>query len=347
MLLSKADMRQLSIYLRQNHRSIALYVFAQIFFSGAWLLYHNSEIMRVLYPVMVTTFIGLTGLVIGYMRHIRKIHSMENAYRYVERNNRGPDDLNIVTDQHAEAILIAIANELMAKFKTLEESYFLNEKDRESYYALWSHQIKTPITSLKLLLEEMHDEDDFLARRYQMLEEILKIEQYMEMILHYNRIGDMSKDLEIEEVALQKVVHHVLKKFSILFINRRFKIVVEVPEVMVISDKKWLTLVIEQILSNAIKYTESGSITIRAVQQGDSVQLIVEDTGIGIRAEDIERVFEKGFTGYNGRLDQRASGIGLFLVKKVMDQLNHTIKIKSELGEGTQVVLGFGNLTKM
>ncbi len=117
--------------------------------------------MRVLYPVMVTTFIGLTGLVIGYMRHIRKIHSMENAYRYVERNNRGPDDLNIVTDQHAEAILIAIANELMAKFKTLEESYFLNEKDRESYYALWSHQIKTPITSLKLLLEEMHDEDDF------------------------------------------------------------------------------------------------------------------------------------------------------------------------------------------
>ncbi len=90
-----------------------------------------------------------------------------------------------------------------------------------------------------------------------------------------------------------------------------------------------------------------GAITIRAVQREDSVQLIVEDTGIGIRAEDIERVFEKGFTGYNGRLDQRASGIGLFLVKKVMDQLNHTIKIKSELGEGTQVVLGFGNLTKM
>lgn len=334
-------------YLKQNRRIIVLYFFVQCFFTGSWILYHNDEILLVLYPVLVTTIVGLVAFLLGFVPYYKKITQLEKVLIFIEENDRGPESFHVQVHQEEEKMLLEIAEELISKFKALEERHFIKEADRESYYALWSHQIKTPITSLKLLLEETDGGENPQINRYQMLEEILKIEQYMDMVLHYNRIGDMSKDLVIEDVELQKTVHQVLKKYSILFINRRFQIVVDVPEVRIVSDKKWLTLVIEQILSNAIKYTESGHVRIRAFQEKDLVRLVIEDTGIGIRAEDIDRVFEKGFTGYNGRLDQRASGIGLFLVKKVMDQLKHSITVESRVGEGTKVVLTFGNLTKM
>jgi len=347
MSLNKKKSLHFLNYLKQIRKLIFLFLFGQCFFAGSWMLYHNDEILLVSYPILVTSMVGFVAIIVGFFRYYKKIDQLEKVLTFIEENDRGPEFFHVQVYQEEEKLLLEIAEELMSKFKALEERHYIKETDRESYYALWSHQIKTPITSLKLLLEETDGLENPQFDRYQMLEEILKIEQYMDMVLHYNRIGDMSKDLVIEDVELQKMVHQVLKKYSILFINRRVQILVEVPEVYIVSDKKWLTLVIEQILSNAIKYTESGQITIRGFQEEGLVRLVIEDTGIGIRSEDVERVFEKGFTGYNGWLDQRASGIGLFLVKKIMNQLKHSITVESRFGEGTKVVLTFGNLTKM
>ena len=346
-MFNKGRGEHLWTYLKQNKSFIGIYILNQFFFISTWILYHPKELKFTLYPLAVTSILGIVFCGMGYRRYYKKIRQMERVYAYIQANENGPEVFNIEVEKYEEEKLLEIAHELILKLKTAEENHAIKNADRESYYALWSHQIKTPITALKLLLENFENSDDIEVKRYQMFEEILKIEQYMEMVLHYNRIGDMSNDMVIEEVELQKTVHQVLKKFSILFINRRLNISVEVPETKIISDKKWLVLVIEQILSNAIKYTESGSIKIYGCQEYGVVQLIIEDTGIGIRAEDLERVFEKGFTGYNGRLDQRASGIGLYLVKKAMDHLKHKITIESQVGEGTKVTILFRNLTKV
>ena len=156
------------------------------------------------------------------------------------------------------------------------------------------------------------------------------------MVLSYLKIGDIAKDMVLERCDLGKVVRQAVKKYSKLFILQKLSLEMgEIAEI-VLTDEKWLSFVVEQILSNALKYTKSGSVSIYLEQEG---VLVIKDTGIGISAEDLPRIMEKGYTGYNGRIDKRSTGIGLYLCKKVMDKLHHQLRIDSEDGKGTKVVL--------
>ena len=169
-----------------------------------------------------------------------------------------------------------------------------------------------------------------------LLEDLFRIEQYVEMVLTYMRLGSDSTDYVFRECELDGVIKGCLRKFASQFIGRSLRLSYEGTEQTVVTDEKWLAFVLEQLLSNALKYTTQGGITI-TVSEGSVIA--IQDTGFGIAAEDLPRIFEKGYTGYRGREDKRASGIGLFLCKKICDNLGVKIWAESKIGEGTTMFL--------
>ena len=207
-------------------------------------------------------------------------------------------------------------------------------EDLTSYYTLWVHQIKTPIAAMDLLLQAGPD------RATEMEIELQKIAQYVDMVLQYLRLDSTAKDLVLQRCQLDAVVRQTVRKYAKLFILKKIQLVFQETKWEVLSDVKWLCFLLEQLLSNALKYTpEGGKISI--FLDGET-NLVIADTGIGIAPEDLPRVFEKGFTGNNGRMDKKATGIGLYLCRRVTNLLGHTISIASEPGVGTQVRLGLG-----
>lgn len=239
--------------------------------------------------------------------------------------------------------LEALYRSMIAKMRQEKEELIFEDQKRYTemmdYYGMWAHQIKTPIAAMRILVQsgmdrEENEENQKLFRQLQM--ELFKTEQYVEMVLSYLKIGDIAKDMVLERCDLGKVVRQAVKKYSRLFILQKLSLEMgEIAEI-VLTDEKWLSFVVEQIISNALKYTKSGSVSIYLEQEG---VLVIKDTGIGISAEDLPRIMEKGYTGYNGRIDKRSTGIGLYLCKKVMDKLHHQLRIDSEDGKGTKVVL--------
>ncbi|MDH8677349.1 sensor histidine kinase [Fusibacter bizertensis] len=198
------------------------------------------------------------------------------------------------------------------------------------YYTLWVHQIKTPISALYLIIESDPNERNLTIKS-----ELFKIEQYVEMVLHYLRLESESSDLQIENLSLEKLVKSSLRKYRTLFIEKGIKLNLAPIEYSLLTDEKWFCFAFEQILSNALKYTHAGEINISLLQS--PARLVIKDTGIGIQAEDLPRIFDKGFTGFNGRMDKKSTGIGLYLCKSALKKLSHQIEVTSEIGVGTTV----------
>ena len=181
----------------------------------------------------------------------------------------------------------------------------------------------------------LQNEDSTLARK--LSADLHRIEQYVEMVLTFLRLNSESTDYVIKEYDLDRIVKQAVKKFSSEFIGRKLSLVYEPLNTTVITDEKWLGFVIEQVLSNALKYSSAGSITITLENKKT---LRIRDTGIGIAPEDLPRIFENGFTGYNGRSDKKASGIGLYLSKRICTNLGHTITARSIVDVGTIIDIG-------
>jgi signal transduction histidine kinase len=204
-------------------------------------------------------------------------------------------------------------------------------RDMEDYFTIWAHQIKTPISAMHLLLQNRElSENDLSA-------ELFKIEQYVETVLSYIRIGSGINDYVIRKYDLDTILKQAIRKFSRLFILKKIRLNYSPPNLQVHTDEKWLQFVFEQLLSNALKYTKEGTISIYCADNS----VFIVDTGIGIAPEDLPRVFDKGYTGYNGREDKKATGIGLYQCREVIKRLGHTITIESEVGVGTKVIIGF------
>lgn len=160
------------------------------------------------------------------------------------------------------------------------------------------------------------------------------------MVLQYLRLESISSDMVLRSYNLCDIVRQALKKYAMSFIGKKITLDFEPFEEWVITDEKWITFVIEQVLSNSLKYTQSGTITIRMENKGVKT-LVIEDTGIGISPEDLPRIFDRGFTGYNGRMYKKSTGIGLYLCKPVANKLSHTLEVTSTVGEGTKIYIGF------
>lgn len=212
-----------------------------------------------------------------------------------------------------------------------ENAAALRYGEMQDYFTLWAHQIKTPIAAARLLLQE-----DPGAVGTEVEVELLKIEQYVDMVLGYLRLDSESTDYVLRDTDLDGLLRQAVRKFARMFILKKITLDFRETGRTVLTDGKWLSFVVEQVLSNALKYTPAGG---RIRIYGDGETLVIADSGIGIRPEDLPRVFEKGFTGYNGREDKKSTGIGLYLCRRVMDRLNHGISIVSRPGQGTLVRL--------
>lgn len=199
------------------------------------------------------------------------------------------------------------------------------------YYTMWVHQIKTPIAAMRLLLRE-----DPAEHVRDLEAELFRVERYVELALSYLRLDGGSTDYLIREYALDAILRQAARKYAPLFIRGKVSLEMEESGLRVLTDEKWLQLVVEQVLSNAVKYAPGGSVKVWC----EGERLFVRDNGVGIAPEDLPRVFDRGFTGCNGRMDKRATGIGLYLSREICRRLGHTISVDSEPGKGTLVTIG-------
>lgn len=212
-----------------------------------------------------------------------------------------------------------------------------SSKDMEQYYNIWVHQIKTPISGMNVLLQSMEPTEEVGELQNQ----LFSVEQYVDMALQYQKIKSTTNDFSFAEIPLNKVIRENIRKYARLFIAKKLAVRYEETALRVLTDEKWISFVLGQIITNAVKYSDKGSITISAYEDECNTYLSVKDEGIGICPEDLPRVFERGYTGYNGRADKKSTGIGLFLCKSVTRMLGHKIQISSEPGKGTEVTIIF------
>jgi hypothetical protein len=301
-------------YLRSRIKVIVLLLIVDGIFASSYFLF-NMPAVTVLYPLFLSFAVMLAAGIIDYIYTLKK-HGRLVQSDIPEASSPLEKDYQVIID------------------KLKEEEEFSRKKASEDYnnmveyYTVWAHQIKTPIASMRL---QIQSEDSDLSRRLD--SDLNRIEAYVEMVLTFLRLDSDSTDYVIREISLDDVIRPVIRKFARDFITKKLTMDYEPADIKVLSDEKWLSFVIEQVLSNAVKYTNNGGIKIYA----EGSVLCIEDTGIGISSEDLPRIFENGYTGYNGRADKRASGIGLYLCKRICDNLGHKISAGSAPGVGTKI----------
>lgn len=307
---------------------IAFFVAAAIYFVSFAL--YGFPIKAVVYPTVLCFAASVVFFTVGFIQTKKKHKTLERLKTFDSETISGlPKQTHIEEKDYAE--LITLLQKEVAKVKAED---FAKYRDMTDYYTAWVHQIKTPISSMKLTLD---NEDGETARKIS--GDLFKIQQYVEMVLTYLRLSSNSTDYVFKEHRLDDIIRPCIKKFAHEFIGRRLSLIYEPIDVFAVTDDKWLSFVIEQLISNSLKYTNAGSISI---YMKDSDTLCITDTGIGISEADIPRLFEKGFTGMNGRADKSASGLGLYLAKRVCDNLGTEISVDSEVGKGTTVSLKIG-----
>ena len=217
----------------------------------------------------------------------------------------------------------------------LQSAERIGRQEMKDYYSMWAHQIKTPIAAMRLILQNMENQ----TRVSQLSQELTRVEQYAGMALQYVRLQETGTDLKIESCDVYEITKQVLKQYKNVFIEKKLSLVFEPFSCSIVTDEKWFAFILEQVLSNAVKYTNQGGISITCTEQEDVWLMSIQDTGIGIRKEDLPRIFEKGFTGYNGHMDTRSTGIGLYLCKRTADMLGIRLQTDSTLQQGTRIQL--------
>ncbi len=308
--------------------TVMFLIYLGIFCLIAYL--YNMPADALLYAAGLCLFFAGVFLVYSYARFRQKQSALKDVKA---RIMFGPEELpppSGAVEEEYQEIIRTLYSEMSAAATERDNA----ASDMLEYYTMWVHQIKTPIAAMRLLLQSEGG-----VSRDEMQMELFKVEQYVEMALQYMRLGSETTDFVIKKLDLDRIVRDTVKKYSTIFIKKKIALDYSGVDTVVISDEKWLGFVLEQILSNALKYTHSGKISVY-MDRNLADTLVIEDTGIGIQAEDLPRVFDKGYTGYNGRKDKKSTGIGLYLCRRIMDRLGHTLSIESEVGRGTRVKLG-------
>lgn len=323
-------MKLFAAYLKQHIKLIVAAVGSAAIFAVCFALYH-LPLMAVVYPA------GLSLLLIGLLvlRDFKKVkakHELLCALNEISVLNGALPAGDGIDDADYARIIELLAESREQLRMGLERSF----EDMQDYYTVWTHQIKTPIASMRLSLQNA---DDPMARR--LLSELGRIEHYVEMAMVYLRLDSDTTDYVIREHELDAIIRRSVRKFAGEFIDRKISLEFEPTGQTVVSDEKWLGFVIEQVLSNALKYTRAGSVRI---YMAEPKTLCIRDTGIGIAPEDLPRIFEKGYTGYNGRTDKSASGLGLYLCRGICRRLGHEISAVSEPDCGTEIRIDLAQL---
>ena len=316
-------------YLKRQKWNLILYFITFFFFLFVPYLYNL--------PLDVIGYAALLGLLPAagiFFYHFlifqKKHKELLCLYQKGYESDILPKADDLIEERYQE-IILSLYQE---KEKILQKAKNL-EQESMDYYTMWVHQIKTPISAMHLILQKYET-----AEKKELSIELFKIEEYVEMALQYMRLNSLSSDYRLETYDLDTIMRSVIRKYAPLFIRKKIAVDYHTLNQNVITDEKWLSFVLEQLISNAIKYTKEGKISIYMDETKKHV-LVIEDTGIGITPEDLPRIFERGYTGYNGRMDKKATGIGLYLTKRILNNLSHKISITSEVGVGTKVSIDF------
>ena len=321
-------------YLKRQYKLLLLLAGAVCVFAAVFALY-DLPLEAVAYAGVLCLALGLVLFAVGYSRFLRRHRELQQLLRRAGEKALPLPSARGLLEEDYQALLRAVCQD-RARLAAENENRL---RELTDYYSLWAHQIKTPIAAMDLLLQE-----DGSPHRGELEMELLKIGQYVEMVLSYLRLDSDSTDYVLREYPLDDILRQAVRKFAKMFILKKILLDFQETGRTVLTDEKWLLFVVEQVLSNALKYTPAGG-TIRIY--GDGATVVIADNGIGIREEDQARVFEKGFTGYNGRADKKSTGIGLYLCRQVMDRLNHSISLTSRPGQGTLVRLDLSRESRM
>lgn len=342
-------------YLKEHLAEIIMYIGFMLIFPIIFYLYNiRTDAVKYTFLLSLTWFLVWES--VRFLKFKRRHEVLLKVEQKVSAELDGLPKAFSVIEMDYQRILKKVYHDKVESESAGREF----RKETADYYGMWAHQIKTPIAALRVLFQSrpLKDESEFKFVR-QVKAEIFKIEQYVEMALTYLRTADMSADFVFGTYELDDIIGQAVKKYSQMFILQKIKLNYEPLGRKVLTDEKWLAFVIGQLLSNALKYTHEGSISIyiqrvtchAGVFGQEEVYLpenfneeclVIEDTGIGIWAEDLPRVFEKGFTGYNGRENRKSTGIGLYLCKTIADKLRHGIWLESEVGKGTKAYIRLG-----
>ena len=317
-------MKLLQAYMKQHRKGIFAFILFCAVFSLSFILY-RLPIKAIMYPALICVVFGLVFFSIDYAQKVRKHKHLSEMKKLTAAMISSMPSIECMEDSDYQEVIRALQDEV-TNINTVASARYQNLME---YYTIWVHQIKTPITSMRLTLQ---NEDTPLSRK--LTSDLLQIEQYVEMVLAFMRLDSDSSDYVFKEYSIDSIIKQAITKFASEFIDRKIRLEYEPIEKTVVTDEKWLSFVIEQLLSNALKYTHRGGIKI---YMQEPMTLCIEDTGIGIAPEDLPRIFEKGYTGYNGRKDKKASGIGLYLCKRICNNLEADIYVTSELDKGTAV----------
>lgn len=314
-------MRAFLKYIYQYKKNAFIFIVFSLIFLAVFALY-DTDTEAVIYGFALCVVIGIICVISGFLSFRKKHILLNEIYQNLPLM---VDELPIPDEPVQEDLqniitrLSAINRENIMDLKTIRQN-------NTEYFSVWVHQIKTPIAAIQMLLQ-----DDDTDKSRELSAELFRIEQYAEMALHYIRLDSDSNDFIIQRCDLDNIVRQAIRRYAPLFIRRKIKLDYQSVNTEVLTDEKWLLFVVEQLLSNAVKYTVNGCVTIKFE---DDI-LSVRDTGIGIAPEDLPRIFEKGYTGMSGRTDKKSTGLGLYLCKKVCDKLGHNISAVSEVGKGS------------
>ena len=320
-------------YLRQKKGIILILLLFFLICARIFYLYHISTDCSSFFAGSICFIIGSIAVGIDFSRFCQTRRKLQEAMQTIT--------VSLETLPLARTPLEQDYQQLLELLHT-EQNPHPRRKTAESKTSCRTttpcgvHQIKVPIQAMRLLLAKEEKNSPLNL-------ELFKIEQYVEMVLSYARLKSNSTDYVIRRLPLEDIVKPAVRKYAPMFIAKKISLEMDPMTATVLTDEKWAQFMIEQILSNSLKYTRTGSIHI---YQEDPASLVIEDTGIGIDPADIPRLGERGFTGYNGRIDKKSTGIGLYLCKEISRRLSHTISIASRTrATSTPVTIDFETRT--
>ena len=323
----------LGSYVKKHTALLTAFTLTAVIFCVVFYLY-SLPLEPVLYAVLLSALLLIILGVVRFRRFYENHKLLQGIIADIDVSlDALPEGGGLIEQDYKELI------RALGKSKTdLIYAADCRYRDMLDYYTMWAHQIKTPIAAMRLMLQIEESEQNT-----ELSDELFKIEQYVDMVMQFLRTESMSSDLLLKRCRLDAIVKAAVRKYRRQFLRRKVALDMGEIDCTVLTDEKWLSFVIEQVLSNALKYTHSGTVSIH-MDDELPLTLVIEDTGIGIRPEDLPRVFERGFTGYNGREDKKSTGIGLYLCERILSRLSHTISIFSEVDRGTTVKIGLGTL---
>lgn len=323
-------------YLKSKVGTIFLNVLATIVLS-VFLLSIGNEVNAIMIIVLSWIVILFVYFFIAYRKRKDYFELVEKSISKIDKKYLISEVLEVPPFIEAEPYYYLLKKSSKSMREEINKER-LRLKEYKEYIEQWIHEVKTPISLIKLI-----EENNRTTTSSAILMQLEEIDRYVDQALFYARSEDVDKDYLVKEISLEYCINNVITRNKQGFILNDIDIDIDNIDRTVYCDSKWLEFILNQIIVNAIKYRndKNPKVKVYVMDIKNGIKLIVEDNGIGIPSDELERVFEKGFTGNVGRLNSKSTGIGLYLCKKLCEKLGLLIDIESEINNYTKVIITF------